>query len=94
MIASVAAAARLSARWLYLGADARRVAGLTPGQIGYALTLRRQLADNLRDVASRKAVFDPTPRGLEWSRIAHACRCEVRRTERAMQRLAEAGGAS
>lgn len=84
---------RLAANWVYQGAEATRVAGLSPGQVGYALTLRRQLADRLRDVASRRAVFDPTPRGREWSRIAHACRREVARTERVMRRLGEHGGA-
>lgn len=82
----------MRAAWYYMGPEAAKAPGVIADQVSYAITLRRQLADGLRDRASRLAVFDPSPRGREWSLIAHACRREVRRCERADRRLAAQGG--
>lgn len=77
------------ADWIYMGDRAAHVAGLTPGQVNYAITLRRQLADRLAKEASRRALANLSPAGREWTRIANICRNEVRRMERADQRLAQ-----
>jgi len=75
------------ADWVYLGDKAARIPALTPGQVNYAITLRRQLADRLAKEASRRALANLSAAGREWSRIANIFRSEVRRMERADQRL-------
>lgn len=80
---------RLQSPWLYRGADAARVANITPGQANYAMTLRRQLVDGLAKTATQHAASNTAAEGLEWAGIAAACRRELRRTERAMAKLAE-----
>lgn len=83
-------AERLASGWLYRGPEAAKVAGLTSGQVSYAITLRRQLAEGLKHQAQRLAIGNTTPEGRFWSDVGAACRAEVRRCERALQRLAEA----
>lgn len=79
---------RNRAEWVYLADRAPQVAQLTVGQHGYAISLRRVLAQSLATQATRRAVLNPTPEGKEWSGIARACRNEVRRMDRADKRLA------
>jgi hypothetical protein len=75
------------AEWLHLAGSVPQGCTLTADQQSYAITLRRQLAESLASEASRRALGDLTPTGLEWTRIAAACRREVRRMERAHARL-------
>jgi hypothetical protein len=84
---------RLAAGWVYLGDAAAKVPGLTRGQVGYAITMRRVLARRLTTEAGRHAIGNFSPAGKEWTWISYACRREMRRMERADFRLARAGGA-
>ena len=43
----------MRAAWYYMGPEAAKVPGLTADQVNYAITLRRQLADGLRDRIER-----------------------------------------
>lgn len=80
------------AEWVYLGGHIPYGITLTAGQQDYAMTLRRQLAERLVGEASRRAIGDLSAAGREWTRIAAACRREVRRMERAQARLPRAHG--
>lgn len=73
--------------WLFQ-AD-RAPSSLSLDQRAYAIQLRRQLAASLADKASRRAIGDLSPAGTEWTRIADACRREVRRMDTCGAQLAQ-----
>jgi len=79
---------RLQSDWVYQGAAVLKAPALTRGQKAYALTLRRQLAQQLEGQANAVVVTEAGPRHEEFEAIAHACRREVFRTARAARRLA------
>jgi len=82
--------ARLDSGWLYQGPEAAKAPDLTAAQLSYAITLRRQLAERLKYEAQRIAIGNTSPEGRFWSTVGAACRAEVGRCERALQRLADA----
>lgn len=75
--------------WVYLGDKAGKAAELTWDQQAYALTERQVLVSSLIHQATRRAIFNLSPEGREWSRIGAACRRERRRLERAGEKLAK-----
>lgn len=81
-------AARLESGWVYRALAAAEGRELTSGQINYAITLRRVLAESLARAAGQRAMCDFSAAGKEWLGISAACRREVRRMERAEARLA------
>ena len=80
---------RLQSPWLYRGADAVGLQGVSPAQKNYALTLRLQLLDCLqKQVEPIATIADSPPRAREFYLIGCALRREIRRTHRAARRLA------
>ncbi len=80
---------RLQSGWVYRGAAVLRATALTADQKSYALTLRRQLVERLEGEAFAVAVCTGGQVAREFADIAHACRRERFRTERAHKRLAK-----
>lgn len=78
---------RLQSAWRYKGPDAAKTPGITPDQLSYAITLRRQLAERLL----AGALWSVSEIGLihaEWACIKTALRREITRCNRAHLRLA------